>query len=63
MRQALSILIVTFFSGVAWSNLRPYMDATFRLKKAEDLLSRMTLEEKALQLSQLMIGPSNQIML
>ncbi len=61
MRQALSILMVTFFSGVAWSSSSaPYMDATLQIeKRVEDLLSRMTLEEKALQLSQLMIGPND----
>ena len=34
MRQALSILIVTFFSGVAWSeSSAPYMDATLPIEK------------------------------
>ena len=66
MRQALSILMVTFFSGVAWSaSSAPYMDATLLIEtRVEDLLSRMTIEEKALQLTQLMIGrndnPNNQ---
>tara|TARA_A100001015_G_scaffold95577_2_gene106222 strand:- start:4193 stop:6328 length:2136 start_codon:yes stop_codon:yes gene_type:complete len=66
MRLALSIFMVMFFSGVAWSTTSiPYMDATLPIeKRVEDLLSRMTLEEKAAQLTQQMIGrndnPNNQ---
>ena len=58
MRHALSILMVTFFSGIAGSaSSAPYRDATLPIeKRVEDLLSRMTIEEKALQLTQLMIG-------
>ena len=60
MRQALSILIVTFFSGIAGSaSSAPYMDATLPIEKRVEDLSRMTIEEKTLQLTPVVIGPND----
>ena len=61
MKKSLSILITLLLVGMAWSNQSsPYMDAELPIEeRVQDLLSQMTIEEKALQLSQLMIGPND----
>ena len=53
--------MITCMSGVAGAAVSaPYKDAALPIeKRVEDLVSRMTIEEKALQLSQLMIGPND----
>ena len=61
MRISYSLLVILLFSFCAQADpLYPYKQADLPVeKRVDDLLSRMTLEEKALQLSQLMIGPND----
>ena len=61
MRISYSLFVILLFSFCAQADPSyPYKQANLPVeKRVDDLLSRMTLEEKALQLSQLMIGPND----